>query len=388
MGAPGPRPHPRPIHLHIGAMKTGTTFLQRLMEANRGALAAHGYLFPGEEWADQVLAVRDLMGSLRGRPPAAGTEGRWAQLTAEMLAHPGPSILSMEFLSFADERRAAAVLDSFGEREVHVVLTIRDARGALPAQWQTRCRVGGTEPWPRFVRDIVAAVETGAGGGRPGRVFRRAQDIPRMLDVWVPQVGADRVHVVTVPPRGTDPMLLWRRFAEAVGVDPSVCAPAPIEHNPSLGHPSAELLRRIHVGLGGSLPKESVAAVVRDVLARDLERRAGQEPPVRLGPDGLAFATRWNQRVRDAVRASGVRVVGSLDDLPTSLPPGRAPPESPTADQLLAAAVDARASLLRLAAPSDEHSAPDRPDRWSAAPDPVAAAVAELTDLVRRCARP
>lgn len=109
---------------------------------------------------------------------------------------------------------------------------------------------------------------------------------------------------------------------------------------------------------------------------------------MRLGPDGLAFATRWNQRVRDAVRASGVRVVGSLDDLPTSLPPGRAPPESPTADQLLAAAVDARASLLRLAAPSDEHSAPDRPDRWSAAPDPVAAAVAELTDLVRRCARP
>ena len=48
------------VYLHIGAMKTGTTLLQRLMVANLQSLADAGYLFPGDTWADQSR-VRDMM---------------------------------------------------------------------------------------------------------------------------------------------------------------------------------------------------------------------------------------------------------------------------------------------------------------------------------------
>jgi len=263
------------------------------------------------------------------------------------------------------------------------VLTVRDFGRALPAQWQTRCRTNGTVPWARFARGVGKAVAAGEGGGPAGRVFRRAQDVPRMLDTWVPLLGPGRVTVITVPPSGSDPMLLWRRFADAVGLDPATCAPVEVTRNTSLGHPSAELLRRIHAELDATVDKKPLkrrlVAVVQDHLARDLE------PPVRMDRDALELAGRWNAKVREAIVASGVRVVGSLDDLPVEVPLDRAVPKAsrPTDEQLLAAAADARASLrdLALRLGADVPAATGR----SGGGDAVADAVRELTDLVLRC---
>ena len=42
------------VFLHIGAMKTGTTYLQQVLIQNKEALADHGYLFPGARWGDQA----------------------------------------------------------------------------------------------------------------------------------------------------------------------------------------------------------------------------------------------------------------------------------------------------------------------------------------------
>ena len=100
---------PRPVvFLHIGAMKTGTTFLQNLMHKNKEHLAAAGYLLPGNRWVHQVRAVRDVLGGgLRYPAPAPDAAGEWAALVRQMLEHRGrASILSMEFLSLANPVRA------------------------------------------------------------------------------------------------------------------------------------------------------------------------------------------------------------------------------------------------------------------------------------------
>ncbi|HYG93747.1 MAG TPA: hypothetical protein VD859_09175 [Nocardioides sp.] len=377
------------IHLHIGAMKTGTTFLQQLMDANRDAMRDAGYLFPGERWRDQVLAVRDIMGELRGREPAPDTIGRWEAVRDEMLGHDGPSVLSMEFLSFCSREKADAILETLRPAEVRVVLTVRDFGRALPAQWQTRCRVNGTVPWPKFARGVARAVDAGEGGGPAGRVFRRAQDIPRMLDAWVPPLGPDRVTVITVPPSGADPMLLWDRFAQAVGLDPATCRPAEVTRNTSLGHPSAELLRRIHAELDASVDdklalKRPLVTVVQDHLARDLEQRARLETPVRMDRRAFELAARWNGTIREALVGSGVRVIGSLDELPVDVPDD-APRKvhQPTDEQLLDAAGAARESLQRLAA--DLGIEPPAPAGGTDGHEAVAAAVRELTVLVAAC---
>ena len=218
-----------------------------------------------------------------------------------------------------------------------------------------------------------------------------------MLDVWVPLVGPKRVHVVTVPPRGTDETLLWRRFAKVVGVDPTVCSELPQDSNPSLGHASSELLRRVNAALGERHPMD-YDQVVRNGLARQiLAQRTHLESPVRLNQRGVRFARRWNNQVREAIAAHGVRVVGSLDDLPIDLNGSDVPEKlpSPSPSELLAAAVTARDGLaamaLQLASRLENEPAdpapdlPTPPDRWDAEEEPVEAAVVEVTVLTRRC---
>jgi hypothetical protein len=418
-------PHPvgasgAPIYLHIGAMKTGTTYLQDLMTANRSELAEAGYLFPGERWSDQSRAARDILGMDQvERPlhPEAEPDGPWAAVVEQMRAHRGAaSVFSMEFLSFAGPEVAARIVDSFGGADVHVVLTVRDAVSTIPAQWQTSCRNGGKVPWRRFVYGVQEALEPEdperTTRGRAIPLLRRTQAVDRMLEAWVPLVGADRVHVVTVPPRGSDPGELWRRFASVVGVDPAVCTQPVPGANPSLGHPSTELLRRVNIALG-SLPSADYVQAVKGPVARKiLGSRASSETPIRLHRRGTVFAVRWNRLIRSAIVESGVHVVGDLDDLTVAPPPAELPKTlyRPSDDELLEAAATGRDGLLafeqHLTALADQPPAGDPEHRWvnpraSFAPDlavpvttahhwdsgdaPVDAAVEELAARVHAC---
>lgn len=389
-------------------MKTGTTYLQRLMAANRERLAEAGYLFPGRTWAEQDRAARDVLRLSRNARLAAESTGRWRALVGEMLSHTGTaSVFSMEFLSFADAEQAARVVASLRGADVHVVLAVRDAAAAIPAQWQTSCRNGGQLPWPAFLCGVRRTLVSDAPPqDRAARMFQRTQGIPRMLQVWGPLVGPERLHVVTVPPRAADPMLLWRRFAEVLGTDPRTCEAPASFGNPSLGHASSELLRRINVELG-VLPPGDTERVLKRALARTiLGARAHAERPVVLDRDGLVLAARWNRRVRAAVRDSGGHLVGCLDDLPVGPPDASAPPElrEPDAREILAAAGAARDGLLALerrlldeldatgpGADRPTESGPSRaeppttPARWGDAASAERAAVHELADLVRSC---
>ncbi len=382
------------VYLHIGAMKTGTTYLQSLLGANRAELEAAGVLFPGQKFTDQSRAVREILFEVKDPLVRARTRGKWAALVAQVRAHRGRSaILSMEFLSFADTEKATKVVESFEGLDVHVILTVRDAERAIPAQWQTSARNGSRVTYQKFVRG-ARYVRHGkhAPRGRGSHLFERTQGIPRMLEVWVPLVGPKNVHVITVPPSGSDPALLWQRFAKVVKVKPKVAQRMPEAANPSLGHASSELLRRVNKVLG-KVPPVDYWKVVKGQLARGiLGARAGQERPVRLHRGGVRLARQWNGVVREAIQEHGVDLVGSLDELPLGPPDADLPKKlyKPSEEEILDAATTAYAGMLRL---REEYSAraglpaPERPAQpdWRAAEEPVDAAVADVVALVREC---
>lgn len=388
-------------------MKTGTTSLQNLLESNRNRLSSAGFCFPGRTWSDQGQAARNVLFSDSAEVGVKGAQGSWSAMAEQMLRHEGRgSIFSMEFLSFADRAQAARVVGSLDGAEVQVILTVRDARRAIPAQWQTSCRNAGTVPWPRFLRGVRESLTAEGSPRSPAaRLFQRTQGIPRMLDVWAPLVGPDRLHVVTVPGRGSPPRLLWERFASVIGVDPEVCVDPPGYSNVSLGHASTEFLRLLNVEVG-DLSRQDYQRVVKGPLARViLEARSELEGPVRLHRAGTAVAAEWNRQVRSAILDSGAQVVGSLSDLPVGDPDPDAPPrlERPAPADLLAAAATARdgltllrehlrakASTQRGAAPGPTRrpstlTAPTTLDHWAGEGDPVGAAVAEVGLLVRGC---
>jgi hypothetical protein len=349
------RDRPAPIYLHLGGPSTGTTYLQRLMAANRSELDRSGFLLPGRSWRDVVLATHDALSF--GRPGtvdetdltrAAG--GRWDRLAEEMTAHRGRgTVLSMEFLCWAKPEAAERIVASLDGADVHVVLTVRDAAAVLRSQWQTNCRNGADVPLRRLIWGLRQIVEhDGAPSSRPERMIDRAMGVPRVIDTWAPLVGADRFHVVTVPYRSDDPDLLWKRFAGVVGINPSRCRERAVQSNASLGLPSSELMRLLNIELG-PVSRTEYLRTMKVLLARDiLGERADQERKVTLNRPGRNHSARWNDRVREAITTSGVDLTGSLDDLPVERVGDEVPAEldGPTDEELLAAADHARAGLV------------------------------------------
>jgi hypothetical protein len=394
-------------------MKTGTTYLQNLMSTNQDVLAEAGFLFPGTRWHDQSRAVRDVLGFSTDDPRrAAETRGKWAALTEQLLGYRGQaSIVSMEFLSFADETQAARVAQSLSDADLHVILTVRDATTAIPTQWQTGCRNGKQVPLRRFLSGARKVLREGEEAtSSAARMLQRTQWTPRMLSTWTPLVGADRVHVITVPPSTAPPTLLWERFAAVTGIPVGLDIDTTTDSNPSLGLASTELLRRINAQIR-DLGSYDYERVVKRRLAREvLAPRKALEQPILLNRGGRQLAARWNRRVRRSIETHGVELIGSLAELPVSpslegVPKGLV---QPSQEELLTAAAtgrdglrswvrqlatalesgDLESAILPVQLPGrDDPLGVTSPDHWLGADRPVDEAVAELCRLVRECVR-
>ena len=396
------------VHLHIGAMKTGTTHLQELMVANAAELEAAGFLFPLDNGRyTQTMAVRDVL-NMKGDPVSLEkARGEWDRAVKRLTSYDGKaSIFSMEFLSFARPHVAKRVVSSFEGVDLRIIMTVRNAESAIPAQWQQAMQSQRTTSWRDFVEQIKARDSEPDTWG--AKTFRRTQDIPRMLDAWLTHVSPSEFTVVTVPPSSAPRGLLWERFAAAIGLDPTVATRTAPRSNESIGAASAELLRRINENLV-DVPISDYRGTMRHSLARGiLSDRASTEGKAPITPSFRAFAAEINARTRAAITESGVQVIGDLDDLPAEAP---APPaddagvSAASDDDVLQAAayaipkmrrvVEQRAKQLRkqhdgstsvrhvlaeLPKVRDENSALRR---WRASTDPASAAVDDMTAFCR-----
>ena len=322
------------VVLHVGVMKSGTSYLQRLLAANRSLLSDRGILFPGRDWVDQVRGVSELLE--RKRVAAEPREGAWQGLVDELGAWSGTGIISMEFLAPATPPKIAAAVSSFPAGSVQVVVTARDLGRSVPAMWQETLKNGRFQPFEEY----VAAIADRDGLGRR---FWREQDLAQICRRWSDAVGPEQVVLVTVPPPGGPSTELWHRFAAAVGLDPAGFAD-PGSANESLGAASAEVLRLLNGRLDGMAFGPYARRVKHQLAKGVLARRRADEPAVGFEPP--PWLVRRSRAMVDKLRASGVRVVGDLADLEPLAVPGVRPGDVPVEDQL-AAAVAGLEGLVR-----------------------------------------
>ena len=79
-------------------------------------------------------------------------EGTWARLAATSRSSPAPTaVLSSELLAAATPAQARAAVASFGDAEVHAVLTVRDLARQLPSGWQEQVKHRQTMSLDQFV---------------------------------------------------------------------------------------------------------------------------------------------------------------------------------------------------------------------------------------------
>jgi hypothetical protein len=354
------------IYLHIGAFKTGTSYIQGVLAANAHDLREAGVLV-----AKRTAAVHDAVGFAgRGADHLRSVRGSWSSLVDTARSFEGrATVLSHEYLSLQGPKQADHLVASLSGLEPHVVLTVRDAALVLPAQWQTLARNRGSQTWPQYV-----AAARDERTRRRSHTFLHAQRIGTLLRMWRARVGRDHLHVVTVPPPGAPRAVLWQRFADVLEVDPAVATVLDVPANPSAGYATAHLLCLLHEearrrGLPDR-PVQRVAVFVADQAAA----RRSEEPTPPLDEATLRFAAAWNREVKRVILRSRVEVTGDLGDLALRADLSGARPLLPPADQDVLAAASGIGETLALLASSQAGSGPSWPT--------VETAVAGLTDLV------
>lgn len=316
------------VVLHVGLMKSGTSFLQQVLRHNKDLLRGQGVLFPSP-WKRQVHAVKDVIAVGR-----AGT-GPWHELVTEVRAWPGTAVLSMEFLGPRNLARARDVVESFAPATVEVVITVRDLARTIPAMWQETLQNRGTRTWEEYLAGVEGEDRSVPG---PGRAFWTRQDAPGITETWQLAAGRDHVTVLTVPPAGAPTTLLWERFAALVPVAGGV--DLAVRSNPSLGLGSLLLMRELNLRIDAEddpLTPRQYERIVKQLLAK--RGLAGLPGDPRLGYDAPWVAER-GRRDLDRLRALEPQVAGDLEEL-TCLPVAGADPADITVEQQLEASLAA-----------------------------------------------
>jgi hypothetical protein len=217
----------------------------------------------------------------------------------------------MEFLGPRGLPKARQIVAAFEPAPVEVVVSVRDLARTIPAMWQESLQNRGTWTWEEYLAGVESEDRTNPG---PGRAFWTRQDAPGITEVWQEAAGADRVTVLTVPPPGSPPELLWERFASLLPVD-GTGIELDVRTNPSLGLASLLVLRELNQRLdadGRTLTGRQYERVVKQLLAK--RGLAGLVGDLRLGYDAAWVAERGDRDIA-RVRALSPRVAGDLEDL-------------------------------------------------------------------------
>jgi hypothetical protein len=333
------------VLLHVGTPKTGTSYLQDVLFRNRKTLTEHDILYPAERFDGHFLAALDLM-----RLPWGGLEreavGAWDALAEQVRRHDGTAIVSHEILATASRAQVGRALESLGHgtgTEVHVVLSVRDLVRQIPAEWQENVKHRSALTYARFLEQISDP----ARESRIATWFWGVQEIPDILNRWGDDLPPERLHLVTVPPPGGSPELLWKRFSHAFGLDGLDLDLHAERANPSLGVPETALIRRINRAANRELDPPDYRPLVRELLAHQTLSRRTRSPRLALPPDARPWVDDVQASWVAEVRERGYDVVGDLDDL-AGAPPrvGYADPDAPDEEQVAGAAVDAIKALL------------------------------------------
>ncbi|MQA14081.1 MAG: hypothetical protein GEV09_07885 [Pseudonocardiaceae bacterium] len=342
--------------LHVGTPKTGTTYLQDVLWRNRAALRRRGVLYPGAEPTSHFHATMDLQCGPNGRPVNPDVPGAWDRLVGQVRGWPGTAVISHELLAPMDAPRIGRAHAELGFAEVHVVCTVRDLARQLPAVWQEDLKNRHSLRFGEF----LDAVRPEGDHHWLGDLFWRMQDAPEVLRRWAGALPPERVHVVTVPPRGAPPEALWDRFATLLGIDPATADPTPDAPNSSLGPAEAHLLRRINLTLDPGTPWAVYERTVRRHLVDALARRPGGVARIGLPAGELGWVRERSRRIVTELAQAGYRVVGDLDDLLPADESATAQPDDVTDSDLLDTALAAVRTLVEREA-SRPAAAPPRP---------------------------
>lgn len=356
----------RRVFVHIGAPKTGTTYLQDRLYVNRGSLGKHGIHYPVGLREDMFFPALDVS---RIKWPGFHDKvgGEWDGLMRRVRHHDGTSVISHEVLAATRPDRVKVAMNDLARTgaEVHVVMTVRDIARQITADWQEELKNYSRISFAGHLEKIMTT------DPRSNKLwFWRAQAIPQVLSRWGHTLPPERIHLITVPTHRTEgPDDLWSRFCRVIGADPAWAPRTADKRNPSLGPAEATMLRRLNKRLkeAGVGRMDHRKIVYSTVVHNTLVHREGMQR-ITLPPHAYDWAEDIAHQWIDWINVSGIDVVGDLDELIPKRPPEGEPwidPDRPPPRMVTGAALDALAAVIEEAArrPDPDMTLPARAAR-------------------------
>jgi hypothetical protein len=335
------------VYFHIGAPKTGTSYLQRGLFENRSILKRQGVLYPAELPQDLFRAALDLCERSRHGYRHPAVPGSWNQMCRRVRRWEGVCVISEEALGGASREQAIRARDSVGPSEIHIVYTFRDLAQTMASGWQQAVRLGGRLSFGNYIEKLrTSRLEE----PRPG--FWRNHDLPAVLNKWALELPPQQVHIVTVPVSG-GPGELWDRFAKVIGFDPAAVPGPTAPQNTSLSQAEVQLLRAVNIHLRGRLKHPLYGQIVsRGLVPNVLAPRAKSASRPVIPHEHYPWIVELTQDYIGYIEDKSYEVVGNTEEL---LPQSIAKATEPPAAEMLEAAVETIVDLLLKVAGRRQH---------------------------------
>jgi len=323
----------RRLVLHIGPRKTGTTFLQRVLQQIAPQLQAQGVLYPtryrDEDDYNHVGAVTDLTHNEETRESNrwTGRDGSdWQGLEDQVRAFDGDVILSAEMIGGLRPPAAQRMLDLLDADRIDVVITMRDLGRIIPSSWQQHVRNTHTEPYRSYIRrrgeqrgTLPPTQMQETWDTERNQTFWRSYAYGALVRRWQSLVGADRVRVVTLPPAGAPSNLLWERFRDALALDALPAqAPRLQAFVANIGSTEAEamLLHAMNVeAKRQGWNRKTTNELQQQLLSSGFLERPDRGRPLLLPQKFLPQVQEWARIDIADLSTTAVTVDGDLEDL-------------------------------------------------------------------------
>lgn len=315
------------IVLHIGTMKSGTTYLQHGLISQLSRLSSGGWLYP-MSFAPVRGAInheRAIYGLVGNHIPwvdsqtQANMNPQWQKLIAEVNQTDKNVLLSAEAVASMLEDGIELLLKALPEREIQMVLTARDLARVLPSSWQQSVRNGRPYGYQEYFERIQRAKELPISES-VGSNFWRSYQLSDVINRWQKFLPLENISIVTVPNK-TSSNTLWERFVTALSLPLETVEPKfdDKKSHTSITWPEAEALNQLNQKWSSQKkPKKTQDQLRRRIVQEGFQHRENRGRPIALTAPWLELARRWADEDVAQLTQIGVRIHGDISDLRVS----------------------------------------------------------------------
>jgi|UniRef100_UPI004049AAB7 hypothetical protein len=304
---------------HVGFHKTGTTALQESFAANRKSLKAQGVVYPNFGQRAHHRATWALIGRTWGwknRGGRAYAIKEWKRLVRAINKSRNIALISSEFFCELSTEQIQKFKADIKSDQFTIVFTIRPLVKLLSSSYQQYLKYGLTPNYEEWLHSVLDK----PGESKLTPTFWKRHNHAGVITKWVEVFGANNIVVVVADEKV--PTAIFDAFNSILNLSKdTLTQPEGLSSNRSLTYEEISLLLEINRNFPEERDWSDYAIYIRDGAIRHLT------DTVKPSNNSLKLQTpEWAEKIAreisalsvSKIKASGVRIIGNLDDFDTA----------------------------------------------------------------------